>query len=173
MFSPAKKADEGAEAERSPPAYGHGRKYAIVDFCLEGKPLIMRLARICILLYPSLPYSSPRRSFLRLYSVLYTYTWLPGDISTSTPGVLALPRWLSLVCSTNRVLDLAPHHRPSHSLSTCAHTLFRNRLVAPQISPSNLLSYPFIYKSTSDRLSTPNSQRPCRPPPPSPPWTIL
>lgn len=94
VFSPAKKADEGAEAERSLPAYGHGRKYAIVDFCLEGKPLLMSLARFCILLYPSLPYSSPRRSFLRLYSVLYTYTWLPGDISTSTPGVLALPRWL-------------------------------------------------------------------------------
>lgn len=139
----------------------------------KGSRFLCRLHAFVYSFTPPCLTRNPRRSFLRLYSVLYTYTWLPGDISTSTPGVLALPRWLSLLCPTNRVLDLAPHHRPSHSLSTCAHTLFRNRLVAPQISPSNLLSYPFIYKSTSDRLSTPNSQQPCRPPPPSPPWTIL
>lgn len=56
------------------PAYGHGRKYAIVDFCLEGKRLLMRLAPISTLLYPLLALlvplsllSAPLLSFVYIY----------------------------------------------------------------------------------------------------------
>lgn len=77
------------------PAYSHGRKYAIVDFCLEGKRLLMRLALFCTLLYPFLALLVPPSLLSApLLSSVYIYL-APRRHKYLLPGDLALPRWLS------------------------------------------------------------------------------
>lgn len=152
------------------PAYSHGRKYAIVDFCLEGKRLLMRLALFCTLLYPFLALlvppsllSAPLLSSVYIYLASrrhkYLLPWRPCSAPVASPSCAQRP---------NHITARRIRFRRARTLYSAIGSL------PPQLSASNLLSYPYINKSTSDsdRLSTLNSPQSCRPPPPSPPWTI-